>query len=65
MGATNCRLKADQVKDYQQMLESISELVLEGIRQRKLAVVRRWAASLAHVGRVLLDDRAARGPKAA
>ena len=65
MHATNSRLKAKEREDYEIMLESISELVLEGIKRRQLAVVQRWASSLAHVANVLLDDKPARGPKAA
>ena len=65
MGATNARLKADQVEDYRQMLEAISDMVLKAVKRRDVSGVRRWCSSLAHVGRVLLDDKTARGPKAA
>jgi hypothetical protein len=66
MGATNARLKADQVEDYRQMLEAISDMVLTAVRRRDVSGVRRWCSSLAHVGHVLLDHRAAsKGPKAA
>ena len=65
MSATNARLSAGHVKEYRELLEGLSELVLEAVKRGNLPAVRRWASSLAHVGHVLLDDRQHRGPKAA
>ena len=57
MHATNSRLSAGHVKEYRELLESLSELVLAAVKCGNLAGVRRWASSLAHVANVLLDDR--------
>lgn len=57
MSGTNARLKLAEAQDYQQLLDAISEIVIEFVRAGHEAGVREWAASLAHVGNVLLDDR--------
>ena len=63
------RLSPGLAKDYAELLEHLSDLVLEFIAKGNVQGVRRWASSLAYVGFVLLDDRAqrapSRGPRAA
>ena len=57
----NARLSAGVARDYHELLEQLSALVLAFIERRDVPGVRRWASSLAHVGNVLLDDRERRG----
>lgn len=57
--STNARLSAGVAKDYAELLEGLSALVLEFIRKRDVAGVRRWSSSLAHVGFTLLEHAAA------
>jgi hypothetical protein len=56
MSANNARLTAGQARDYRDLLEHLSALVLQFVRRGDMLGVRRWASSLAHVGNVLLDD---------
>ena len=52
------RLSAGQLRDYVDLLEHLSELVLTAIKRHDQAAVRRWTSSLAHVGNVVLDEQA-------
>jgi len=65
MSTLNARLSPGQAKDYRELLDHISDMVLEFVRAGHVAGVRRWASSLAHVGRVLLEDKQHKGPRAA
>ena len=56
MSATNARLSPGAARDYAELLEQLSDLVLEFLAKGNVAGVRRWASSLAHVGFVLLDN---------
>jgi hypothetical protein len=62
---STARLSPGHVRDYQELLEHVSALVLVAVKRHDFGAIRRWASSLAHVGNVLLDDREHRGPKRA
>ena len=51
------KLTSKHLEDYEEMLESMSRMVLEFVREKNAPGVRRWASSLAHVGHVMLDNR--------
>jgi hypothetical protein len=63
MSATNARLSPGAARDYRELLEHLSDLVIEFVRAGHVPGVRRWASSLAHVGNVLLDDQQHKGDR--
>lgn len=58
-------LSAGAARDYRDLLESLTGMVLEFVARGDVGGVRRWASSLAHVGNVVLDYEQSRGPRAA
>lgn len=54
---TDVKLKGREAQDYRELLEALTKMVLGYVQTGDSRGVRRWASSLAHVGRVLLEHK--------